>query len=228
MPPPAAMPIAAMAKIVAAVVSPTTFPPSRKITPAPRKPMPCTMLDAMRVVLVSPVRRAISTETTVKSAAPSDMQNPVRIPAGRRRALRSMPMMAPSKAAHARRATIELRGSMFSCNSDATAGFYTLQFELRQFREVACPGVYLAAFQDAETVEAEAFDGEAAHHRTIDHRAAERGVAQTLCAGEIAHEAAGEAVACAGGIVRFFERERRDAEDAAFVDHHGAVFAALY
>jgi hypothetical protein len=63
--------------------------------------------------------------------------------------LRSTPMMEPSIAAHASRAMIVLRGRSFSCNSQAMAGFYTLQFELGQFREVPCPGVYLAAFQHA-------------------------------------------------------------------------------
>ena len=58
---------------------------------------------------------------------------------------------------------------------------------------------------------------------------ARRRVASLPCrrAREIAHEAAGEGIACAGGIVRFFQRERRDAEDAVLIDHHGAVFAAF-
>src|SRR5580704_16236716 len=106
------------------------------------------MFDAMRVVLESPVRRAISTETIVNSAAPSETQNPVRIPEGRLRILRSRPMIAPSRAAHVSRATTVLRASMFFRISQAREGFYTLQFELRQFREVTCPGVYLAALQN--------------------------------------------------------------------------------
>jgi hypothetical protein len=55
-------------------------------------------------------------------------------------------------------------------------------------------------------------------------RAASIGFAATR---EIPHEAASEGVARAGGIVRFFERECRDAEDAALVHHHGAIFTTL-
>src|SRR5208282_6568751 len=161
----------------------------------------------MRVVLVSPVRRAISIETTVKSAAPSATQNPVRIPAGRRRRLRSTPMIEPSIAAHASRAMIVPKGRAFSCNSKAMAGFYTLQFELRQFRKVACPGVYLAPFQHSQPVQAEPLDCKAPQHRTVDHRPAERGVAQILGSRQIAHKPAREAVARSRRVVRLFQRK---------------------
>src|SRR5579885_845087 len=102
-PAPAPMPIAASAKIVAAVVSPTTLPRSRRITPAPRKPIPCTMLDAIRVPLESPTSRAISEESSVNSAAPMHTHILVRMPAGRRRMLRSTPITAPRKAAQSSR-----------------------------------------------------------------------------------------------------------------------------
>src|SRR5207253_11081841 len=98
-----------------------------------------------------------------------------------------------------------------------------LQFELRQFREVACPGVYLAALQVAKPIKAELFDGEATQHRTVNHGAAQRGVTLILTTRQVAHEATSKAVACSGRIVRLFEVKRRDAEDPAFVHHHGAV-----
>src|SRR5580700_9484853 len=199
-PPPAARPMAATAKMVAAVVSPVTLPRSRRITPAPRNPMPCTIFEAIRVVLLSPVSRAISTEAMVKSAAPSATQNPVRIPAGRLRTLRSTPIIEPSKAAHARRATIVLRGSMFSRVSGAMAGFYTLQFELRQFREVPCPGVYLAPLQHAQPVQPKPLHRKTPQHRTIDHRPAKRGVAQILGPRQITHKTAREAVSGTGRV----------------------------
>src|SRR5580692_919392 len=227
-PPPAARPMAATAKMVAAVVSPVTLPRSRRITPAPRNPMPCTIFEAIRVVLLSPVSRAISTEAMVKSAAPSATQNPVRIPAGRLRTLRSTPIIEPSKAAHARRATIVLRGSMFSRVSGAMAGFYTLQFELRQFREVPCPGVYLAPFEHPQPVQSEFLDGKASQHRAVHHRTAKRGVAQVLRTRQITHKAAREAVARARRVMRPFERKGGHAKYAAFVHHHRAVFAALH
>src|SRR5271155_5090017 len=42
--------------------------------------------------------------------------------------------------------------------------FKRLQFELREFREVPCPGVYLAALQGPQTVQPEFLDGEAAQY----------------------------------------------------------------
>jgi len=47
-PAPTAMPSAAVIHIVVAVVIPLMDSPSLKITPAPRNPMPVTMLEAMR------------------------------------------------------------------------------------------------------------------------------------------------------------------------------------
>ncbi len=50
MPAPAARPIPATTHIVAAVVSPSTIPPSRcMIAPAPRKPIPATIPAAIRL-----------------------------------------------------------------------------------------------------------------------------------------------------------------------------------
>src|SRR5208282_4051704 len=159
----------------------------------------------MRVVLVSPVRRAISIETTVKSAAPSATQNPVRMTAGRRPRLRSTPMIEPSIAAHASRAMIVPKGRAFSCNSKAMAGFYTLQFELRQFREVPCPGVYLAPLEHAQPIQPKPLNGKTPQHRAVHHRPAERGVAQILRPRQIAHEAAREAVAGSRRVVRLLQ-----------------------
>ena len=45
-PTPMVIPIAAVTQIVEAVVIPLTVNPSFNITPAPRKPIPVTMLDA--------------------------------------------------------------------------------------------------------------------------------------------------------------------------------------
>src|SRR5258707_1020192 len=98
-PPPAAIPMAASTKIVAAVVIPRTPPDPRKMAPAPRKPMPCTILDAILVPLESPNRCASSLERIVNSAVARHTKRLVRTPAGRRRTTRSKPMMAPSAAA---------------------------------------------------------------------------------------------------------------------------------
>src|SRR6266513_3131128 len=103
-----------------------------------------------------------------------------------------------------------------------------LQFELRQFREVACPSVYLAALQVPQPVQAEFLDGKAPQHRAVDHGAAQRSVTLIATTRQVAHEAASEAVAGAGRIVRLFERECRHAEDATLVHHHGPVLAAFH
>src|SRR5580704_8588823 len=148
----------------------------------------------MRVVLVSPVRSAISTETIVNRAAPSATQNPVRIPAGRLRILRSTPMMEPSIAAQASRAMIVPSGRAFSCNSQTMAGFYTLQFELGQFREAPCPGVYLAALEHAQPVQAKPLHGKTSEHRTIDHPPAKRCVAQIFRSCQVTHKTSRKAI----------------------------------
>ena len=62
---------------------------------------------------------------------------------------------------------------------------------------------------------AEALAGKGAHHAAVKHGAAE-GVRRELgLRGEIAEEAAGKAVARAGGIDDFFERQCRRPEGAA-------------
>src|SRR5260370_41394001 len=103
-----------------------------------------------------------------------------------------------------------------------------LQFELCQFREVACPSVYLAALQVPQPVQAEFLDGKAPKHRAVDHGAAQRSVIFIATTRQVAHEAASEAVASASRIVRLFERKCRHTKDATFVYHHGPVFAALH
>src|SRR5258708_36262775 len=92
-------------------------------------------------------------------------------------------------------------------HSPPERNFSYLQFELRQFREVACPSVYLAALQVAQPVKSELLDGKAPHHRTVNHGAAQRSVALITAASQVAHKAAGEAVAGAGRVVRLFERK---------------------
>src|SRR5262249_21063388 len=92
---------------------------------------------------------------------------------------------------------------------------------------MACSRVYLFAFEIAEALRAEFFDREAAEDRAVHHSAAECRVIRTAAAGKIAHETASKGVACSGGVVRLLQGERRDAEDAALIHHHGAVLAAF-
>src|SRR5712664_929449 len=187
------------------------------------------MFDAIRVLPVSPRRCAISPDRMVNSAVARQTKRLVRIPAGRRRRSRSMPIVAPSPAATVTRRSISWRGSITPAphrppQRDST----DLQFELRQFRKVACSGVYLTAFQMSQPIQPKLLDGEAAHHGAVYHRAAQRGVTLIAASSQIAHESARKAVTRARGIVRFLQRERRHAEYAALVHHHRAILAALY
>src|SRR5712671_3171502 len=88
----------------------------------------------------------------------------------------------------------------------------TLEFELTQFQDVACPGVYLFGLEARETARTELFHGEAAHDGAIDHGAAHCGVILLAAACQIAHKAASERIAGSGGVVRLFEGECRHAE----------------
>src|SRR5713226_4166459 len=161
------------------------------------------MFEAIRVLPVSPKARAISPERIVKSAVAKHTKRLVRTPAGLRRRSRSIPITAPSTAATVSRKNISCRESIASgTHGPPERNFSHLQFKLRQFQEVACPGVYLTALQLAQSVQAKFFDGKAAQHRAVDHGAAQRSVTLVTTSCQVAHEAAGEAVARAGGIVR--------------------------
>lgn len=71
--------MAAVAQIVAAVVSPETPVPLRMMVPVPKKPTPVTIWAATRDG--SAVSKP-NDETMVKSAAPTATRDSVRIPAG--------------------------------------------------------------------------------------------------------------------------------------------------
>src|SRR5258706_603057 len=85
---------------------------------------------------------------------------------------------------------------------------------------MACPGVYLAALQMAQPVQAEFLDGKAPHDRSVDHGAAERSVGLVPVPGQVAHEATGEAVARPGRIVWLFKRKCWDTENATLEEPH--------
>src|SRR5580692_12974575 len=78
-----------------------------------------------------------------------------------------------------------------------------LQFERRQLRKLACPGVDFAALERGEALHAKFFHCEASQHRTVNHGVAQRALVDLSRAGEIAHEAPGEAVTCPRGVVDF-------------------------
>ena len=91
-PAPMPMPSAAVTQIIAAVVIPFTPKSPLKITPAPTKPMPVAILDAMRSGLdPSP----ISCENTVNRADPRQIRVRVRKPADLLRYCASTPIAPP-------------------------------------------------------------------------------------------------------------------------------------
>ena len=104
---PAAIPTAAVAQMVAAVVSPRTRSLRKKIVPAPRKPMPVTIWAATREGSVGWKPYA---PATVNRHEPSETIVTVRNPAARSWRSRSRPMIAPSTSATNRRS---IRSSAF-------------------------------------------------------------------------------------------------------------------
>jgi hypothetical protein len=90
-PAPANVPTIAEHQSVAAVLRPRTLIPSRRITPAPRKPIPETIWAATWVGLLS-LERVV--EKMTKPAAPIETSALVRSPAIRCRHCRSKPMTA--------------------------------------------------------------------------------------------------------------------------------------
>src|SRR5208283_4757212 len=102
-----------------------------------------------------------------------------------------------------------------------------LKLEGGELRKKARAGVNFAALESGEALHAEFFYCEAAQHGTVHHRVAQRALVHFSRACEVAHEAAGKAVSRAGGIVYFFQWERRHGEEKVFVHHNGAVLATL-
>src|ERR1700757_141531 len=113
----------------------------------------------------------------------------VRIPARRRCQSPSMPITAPSSAAKLKRKTISWRESIWIARvSLAPTQFYYLQLELRQFREMPCSAVYLAALQRPQALQTEFLHAKATHHRPVNHGPPQRSVALVSCTGQVAHE----------------------------------------
>ena len=90
---PIAIPIAAEIQIVVAVVSPFTLAPSLKIAPAPKNPIPVTILEATRASLL------IKFDTIVKRVDPTVISITVLKPADFVLYSLSAPIIAPIKRA---------------------------------------------------------------------------------------------------------------------------------
>src|SRR5580658_512669 len=116
------------------------------------------------------------------------------------------------------------------------SGFRLLSSRFSKFRaglELLKPCVDFRACETAETIHAEHLAAEAAHHGAVDHRPPQLGnidaaaIRLDALSGQVADEAAGEAIARAGGVENFLQQIPRRHEVAAAVEQHGAVFAAL-
>ena len=97
------IPTAATAQTVAAVVMPLTWLSPLKITPAPKNPIPVTMLEAIRSGLARPPIRA---DIRVKKHDPIDIMITVRKPADLPRYCLSIPTMPPQSTASKKRMNI--------------------------------------------------------------------------------------------------------------------------
>ena len=113
---PAAIPTAAVAQRLAAVVSPRTEDPYLRIAPAPRNPIPETICAAIREGSVGAAERKKKIPSTVNATEPSETRICVRIPAGWAWISRSNPIAAPSSAATSSRSEIS------SCSPTSTKG----------------------------------------------------------------------------------------------------------
>ena len=91
------------------------------------------------------------------------------------------------------------------------------------------PGASLdfAELQGGETFDAEALACEAAHHRTVHHRAAQRLFVHAAVTGKRAHKAARKTIARASRIVDLFQRKRRHREQKIAMDEERAMLPAL-
>src|SRR5215469_11988312 len=99
--------------------------------------------------------------------------------------------------------------------------------------ELLIAGLNLVPRQIAETVDAELLAAEASHHAAVDHRAAKLGHIGRAASGfdslarQIPHEAAGEAIARAGGVEDLVEQVTGRHKVAVAMEQNGPVFAAL-
>src|ERR1035437_3727644 len=99
--------------------------------------------------------------------------------------------------------------------------------------ELLIAGLDLFTGQRAEPVYPELLAAETAHDGTVNHGAAQFGEFEIAvqrgdaAAGQIADEAAGEAIARAGRVEDVFQQIARDHEVLALAEQDGAVLAAL-
>src|SRR5438309_303498 len=79
---------------------------------------------------------------------------------------------------------------------------------MRQFAERVEAVVDLIASDRLQALRAEALDRERPHHAAVEHGVLQHTAVHFSLRGDVAHEAPGEAVARAGGVAYFVQRQR--------------------
>src|SRR6185437_3405514 len=159
-------------------------------------------------------------------------------------------MMPPSAAANANLPAIALVRSTTTMSAPSRGAFYyigsasshadamwnvtasdlrrRLEPNLRHVNESADTLRHFAQLQPAQSLDSQLFDGEAAQHRAVHHRAPQRSVIRFLRSRQIAHESARKTVASARGVVDIFERIRRHSQNRIAMEQHRAIFSAFH
>src|SRR5262245_37403373 len=94
-------------------------------------------------------------------------------------------------------------------------------------------GIDVAALERTKALHAKALAAEAPHHGAVDDGAAELAAADVVAfqvkslLGQVADEASGEAIACAGGVEHVLEQISGHNEIGIAAEQHGAVLASL-
>src|SRR5271155_1000087 len=102
---------------------------------------------------------------------------------------------------------------------------HRLEPEMGEVVELLRASLDLFFREAADAVEAEMLDGEATHDGAVDHGAAEGRVVDGSGSGERAHEAAGKAVAGAGGVADDAQRHGRGGKNRLAAEKRGAMLA---
>src|SRR5215472_18446737 len=132
------------------------------------------------------------------------------------------------------RGTEKPRAVPSSCVSPCPLWFAFSSVDVRQLAEDLVTFLDLLARQLLQPFGAKSLDGKRAHHAAIEHGAFEDVARELVLRGDVAHEAAGKAVAGTRGIDHGLDRQGGraegmppDSECAFFKEDGGAVFSVL-
>src|SRR5262249_43832619 len=122
----------------------------------------------------------------------------------------------------------------FLCVPSCSLWFSFSLVDVRQLAEDLVTLFDLLARELLQALGAESFDGKRTHHAAVEHGALEDVAGELVLRSDVAHEAAGKAVARAGGVDYALDRQRgrtegmpSDSERAFLKEDGGAVFPVL-